>query len=261
MGNETEQLESLWEKEEPAGKDSFAFEGEEIEFQEISAPAPVLPGGGGAPFEDLPAPAVEPAFIPPAPPEPFGPVGEAPVDAGPEHAPFEDVAAPAATGPAPFAPKPPEPARPLPVAPPAVTVATAQVTMPEESLPFEDFPAPPPPEPAAFESMHASDPAASAKFEDMAPAPILGPPSHEFDLEPAPLAMEKLEQQMKAARGIAPPPVRSVPPKAPPPSVAVPDERDVLVRDVEVPVVVSAVDLAGVTAIEFRIKLKVKIEP
>lgn len=252
MGNEKEQLESLWEKEEHAGRDSFAFEGEEIEFQEISAPAPALPGGGGAPFEDLPAPAVPPAVIPPAPPEPFGPVGEGPVGAGAAAAPFDEVpAAPARPLPKPFAPAAPEPVQALPAAPPAVTEATVAVTMPEEPLPFEDFPVPPPPEPAAFESMHPAEPVVNANFEDMAPAPTLGPPSHEFELEPAPLAMEKLEQQMKAARGLTPPA----------PADAVPDGHDILVREVELPVVVSAMDLAGVTGIEFRIKLKVSIEP
>jgi hypothetical protein len=73
--------------------------------------------------------------------------------------------------------------------------------------------------------------------------------------------VEKLEQQMKAAKGFVPPPVRAVPPKAPPSAVSSPGEEDILVKNVVVPVVLSAADLAGVTAIEFRIKLKVKIEP
>ena len=254
MGNEKDQLEALWEKEEPAGKDSFAFEGEEFEFQEISPPLPAAAGGAGAPFEDLPAPDGAVSAIPAAPPEPFGAIGEAPPRSGNAPAPFENVNAQAPPGPKPFAPpslevEPPRPA--------AVQAATVAVSMPEESLPFEDFPAPPPPEPAAFESLPTTVSLQRAAFEDMAPDPTLGPPTHEFEMEPAPLAVEKLEQQMKAAKGLVPPPAPS---KAPLPALAAPG-HETLVRDVEVPVALSATDLAGVTEIEFRIRLKVKIEP
>ena len=255
MGNEKDQLEALWEKEEPAGKDSFAFEGEEFEFQEISAPAPTTAGGAGAPFEDMPAPPTAPAVIPPAPPEPFGAIAEETPPAGDAPALFED-ADPKASGPKPFAPAPPASEFTQNAVSPAAP-APAAVSMPEGTLPFDDFPVPPPPEPASFESLPQTAAAGEVAFEDMAPAPTLGPPTREFELEPAPLAIEKLERQMKAAKGLAPTPERAVPSKA----VVAADDDDILVRDVEVPVVVSAVDLAGISQIEFRIKLKVKIEP
>jgi hypothetical protein len=250
MGNDKDPLEALWEKEEPADKKSFAFEGEEFDFEEISPPAPAMPGGPGAPFEDLPAPAAAPPAIPPAPPEPFGVVDDAHRLAGPEPGPFEEPPAP--VPPRPFAPAPPAMETVPPEPPPGGTMA-------DEGLPFEDFPAPPPPEPAPFESMPIQTDSGKAAFLDLAPAPVLGPPSSE--LEPAPLAAEKLERQMKAGKGpvpaTPPPPL----PRVPAPTVPAAGSRDLLVREVEVPVVISSVDLAGVTEIEFRIKLKVKIEP
>jgi hypothetical protein len=266
MGFENENLDILWEKEEQK-KDSFAFEGEEFEFQEVTAPAaafteipPAAPDAPAPPAPmSVPSPAAEPfgdlASGPPIPQRPSVPIPYEPPSALRETV----VSIP---GPL-FAPPPDlEPAPPLEV--------PVNTDMPSGGLELEPVPMPPV-EISAPDPMPLDRPGTQAGLEpkpqlpveieyatgglELEPVPMPeGPAPADIEMEPAPLSVEKLQQQIQAARLGQPLEKPAVPPAAQSPLTFG-------AREILIPVTLSALDLDLARKGELVIKLKVKIEP
>ena len=225
MGFDNENLDLLWEKEEQK-KDSFAFEGEEFEFQEVTSPAAASP---------QPAP---PAEARPAQSRPAVP--KTPAEGG---GPFGDLAAPP--------PVHPRPSSPIPLEPPSPTKAAIPTKAAPKS-PLEEVFAPPPdlePRPVETPGPLSSAPAGGLELE-----PVSGPGA-KLDLEPAPLSVEKLERQIQAARMGLP----QERPVSPPPQAVT--AAPSAFREIVIPVTLSPKDFESAQKGELVIKLKIKIEP
>jgi len=230
MGFDNENLDLLWEKEEQK-KDSFAFEGEEFEFQEVTPPMPAAPPSAIArPGAQGPVPPKAPATAP---------------------APFEELT--------PSKPLPDRPSSPIQLESPVPVKAPAPA-VPTPQGPFEEVFAPPPDLEPAQESGPASMPAEAypAGGLELEPVPMPGmtaAPKVEPDMEPAPLSVEKLERQMHAARVGQP----QEKPAGPPPAPVAPAAGPSALREIVIPVTLSRKDLESAQRGELVLKLKIKI--